>query len=52
VQPIVDTSLRGVQLWQPRLLAVSGVILLVVAMGSALAPAARIARTAPARLFE
>jgi putative ABC transport system permease protein len=50
--PIVETSLRGVRLWQPRLFAVSGVVLLVVAMGSALVPAARIARTAPARLFD
>jgi cell division protein FtsX len=52
VYPVVTDSLRGIPLWQPGTLAAWGAALTCVALAGALAPARRIARTAPARLFE
>jgi ABC-type Fe3+-siderophore transport system permease subunit len=49
VQPVLAASLRGVPLWQPRTLGVSGAALLFVSLASALVPAWRLARTEPAR---
>ena len=52
VYPVFTTSIRGVPLWQPRTLSVAAVALLIVSLASALQPAGRIARSAPAQLFE
>ena len=49
VFPVFAESLRGVPLWQPRTLGVAGVALGIVSLASALVPARRLARVAPAR---
>jgi putative ABC transport system permease protein len=49
LQPVFAESLRGVPLWQPRTLGVSGAALLFVSLASALVPTWRLARTEPAR---
>ncbi|HEX5818185.1 MAG TPA: FtsX-like permease family protein [Gemmatimonadales bacterium] len=49
VHPVFTGTLRGIPLWQPRTLAVSGVALAIVSLASALVPARRLAHAAPAR---
>jgi len=49
VHPVFAASLRGVPTWQPGILGVSGLALGIVSLASALVPAWRLTRTAPAR---
>jgi hypothetical protein len=49
VHPVFAETLHGVPLWQPRTLGVSGIALAIVSLASALVPARRVARAAPAR---
>ena len=49
VYPVFAESLRGVPLWRPRTLGVSGLALGIVSLASALVPARRLTHVEPAR---